>query len=312
MTTHVNNPLYSDFGSLEALKKNVRQDDPTAIRKAAQQFESLFTNMLLKSMREATQNTNSGEESIDGRDSEGTQFYQGMFDQQLAVNLSQGKGLGLADMLVKQLTKTGLAHGAATSSPSAATTAPAAATAPATATTAATSNSNSPLIGPALTPEADFVRRIAPAAQVVAARLGVAPEAVIAHAALETGWGSHQPTDARGSPSNNLFGIKAGSSWNGAAVQAGTTEFAAGVAARKTQSFRAYGSTAEGLDDYASVLQGSPRYAAALGTGSDVAAFARGLQRGGYATDPAYAQKLTAVAENVRLLMNPHPLKTET
>jgi flagellar protein FlgJ len=85
-----------------------------------------------------------------------------------------------------------------------------------------------------------------------------------------------------------------------------------GVAARKTESFRAYSSEAAGLDDYANLLQGSPRYAAALGTGSDVAAFARGLQRGGYATDPNYAQKLTAVAENVRLIMSPLPLKTET
>jgi flagellar protein FlgJ len=326
MATPVNNTLYSDFGSLEALKKNVRQDDSSAVRKAAQQFESLFTNMLLKSMREATQNTNPGEQSIDGSDSEGTQFYQGMFDQQLAVNLSQGKGLGLADMLVKQLTKTGLAHGAAKgaaispaamsappSSPTSTLTPPTSLATPATATpVAATANTNSPLIEPSLTPEADFVRRIQPAAQVVAARLGVAPEAVIAHAALETGWGQHQPTDARGSQSNNLFGIKAGSSWNGAAVQAGTTEFAAGVAARKTGSFRAYGTEADGLNDYASMLQGSPRYAAALGTGSDVAAFARGLQRGGYATDPNYARKLTAVAENVRSLMNSPSLKTET
>ncbi|HTP39377.1 MAG TPA: flagellar assembly peptidoglycan hydrolase FlgJ [Steroidobacteraceae bacterium] len=302
MTTSVNNTLYSDFGSLEALKKNVRQDDATAIRKAAQQFESLFTNMLLKSMREATRNQDGNDDDPMGGDSQSTQFYQSMFDQQLSVQLSQGKGLGLADMLVKQLAKTGLLPGG-TKAATPALTIGAPTGTPLTGATGSASTTAQ---------AADFVKSIAPAAQAVADRLGVAPETVIAHAALETGWGQHQPTGADGTQSNNLFGIKASGNWNGPAVHADTTEFSAGVAARKTQAFRAYGSTAEGFNDYANMLQSSPRYAAALGTGSNVAAFARGLQRGGYATDPDYAHKLESVAVSVRSLMNSSSLKTET
>jgi flagellar protein FlgJ len=301
MSTPVNNTYYADFGALEALKKNVRQDDSTAIRKAAQQFESLFTNMLLKSMREATQSQNEGGgDGMGMGDSDTTQFYQGMFDQQLAVQLSQGKGLGLADMLVKQLTRAGLVHGAGA----------------APATPATGSNGLTPgapaAAATGAAQAADFVARIGPAAQVVADRLGVAPEAVIAHAALETGWGQHLPTSAGGAQSFNLFGIKAGGSWSGPALQAATTEFSAGVAERKSQAFRAYDSTDASMNDYADMLQGSPRYAAALGTGSDVGAFARGLQRGGYATDPNYALKLETVAGNVRSLMKAAALKTAT
>jgi flagellar protein FlgJ len=142
----------------------------------------------------------------------------------------------------------------------------------------------------------DFIASIKPAAERVAQQLGVGADTIIAHAALETGWGQHLPAIA----GNNLFGIKAGGSWQGASSQASTTEVLAGRPQPVQASFRSYESVSAGLDDYARVIGGSPRYASALNQGGDVAAYARGLQRGGYATDPAYADKLVATAAAVR------------
>jgi flagellar protein FlgJ len=150
--------------------------------------------------------------------------------------------------------------------------------------------------------QAAFVREIAPYAEQAAARLGVAPEALIAHAALETGWGRHVPGAAAGGSSFNFFGIKAGGSWTGTSIAARTLEYEAGVPSTVEQPFRAYASLEQGLNDYVNVLQGSPRFRSALGTGRDTGAFANGLARGGYATDPAYGSKLAAVADRVRVL----------
>jgi flagellar protein FlgJ len=150
--------------------------------------------------------------------------------------------------------------------------------------------------------QAAFIRQIAPYAERAAERLGVAPEALIAHAALETGWGRHVPAGAAGASSFNLFGIKASGSWNGTAVSARTLEYDAGIPSAVEQPFRAYASLEQGLNDYVNVLQGSARFRSALGTGRDTSAFANGLARGGYATDPAYGSKLAAVADRVRVL----------
>jgi flagellar protein FlgJ len=126
----------------------------------------------------------------------------------------------------------------------------------------------------------------------------VDPRGIVAQAALETGWGTHLPADGQGG-SHNYFGIKAGSGWKGASVAADTTEYSAGVAGNERARFRAYGSVAENVADYVHVLRDNPRYAAALGTGADVGAFANALQRGGYATDPDYASKLLSVVSRV-------------
>ena len=147
-----------------------------------------------------------------------------------------------------------------------------------------------------------FIRQIAPYAEHAAERLGVAPEALIAHAALETGWGRHVPAGAAGGSSFNLFGIKASATWTGSSVSARTLEYDAGVPATVEQPFRAYGSLEQGLNDYVNVLRGSARFRSALGTGRDTSAFANGLAHGGYATDPAYGSKLAAVADRVRAL----------
>lgn len=146
----------------------------------------------------------------------------------------------------------------------------------------------------------DFVREMWPHAQRAAAELGVSPKAILAQAALETGWGRHLPRRADGSPGNNVFGIKASRGWEGESLSRSTREFVGGQEVREQASFRAYGSTEQGFADYVSLLKHSPRYAQALGQ-SDTQGFAQALQRAGYATDPHYAAKLTAIAEGPTL-----------
>jgi flagellar protein FlgJ len=284
----VNASYYADFGHMEALKKSARQDQPAAIREAARQFESLFTNMLLKSMREASLGEGMG-------DSEQTQFYQDMFDQQLAVQMSQGKGLGLAEKLVQQLQRTGLAPAP-----------PPAASSPAAPASAAGGVVAEPPVANAA--RAQFIENIRPYAEQAARRIGVATETVIAHAALESGWGRHLPAAGSG-VSNNLFGIKAGNGWRGATAEAATVEYSGADAASVRAPFRAYASVAAGMSDYADLLTGNPRFAAALNRGNDASAFALGLQRGGYATDPAYVHKLVSTVSAVRELAAQPALK---
>lgn len=275
---------YADFSGLEGLKRNVKADDPKAIRAVAQQFESLFTSMMLKSMRAAKLGEGLG-------DSQQSDLYQDMYDQQVALKISQGKGIGLADMLVQQLTRAGAAKAAAgaISGPSAtggAATAPAAAAAPAV--------TDAQKIG--------FVQQLTPLATQAGAQLGVSADTLIAQAALETGWGRHVPAASSGGSSQNLFGVKAGASWSGAATTALTSEYGPAGATTVSQSFRAYSSVQQGVNDYVTLLQRNSRYQGALGTGSDVNAFASALSSGGYATDPDYAQKLQATAANVKAL----------
>jgi flagellar protein FlgJ len=145
-----------------------------------------------------------------------------------------------------------------------------------------------------------FIAAIAPYAEEAGARLGVAPELVAAHAALESGWGRKPLRAADGTDTHNLFGIKAGGAWHGEAVTAATTEVEEGVATRTSAAFRRYPDTASAFRDYAQLLAQDPRYRGALGAGSDAHAFAAGLARGGYASDPAYADKLARVAAQVQ------------
>lgn len=147
-----------------------------------------------------------------------------------------------------------------------------------------------------------FVASVAPLARQVAARLGVDPELVTAHAALESGWGQRALQGVNGGASHNLFGIKAGANWSGEVAQALTTEFVDGVAEKRTESFRSYGDAASAFGDYARLLASNPRFQNALNVGDDATAFARALVQGSYATDPAYAQKIESVVRQVREL----------
>ena len=297
---------YNDFQSLTALKRDARAQDPDALRETARQFESVFTRMLLQSMRQA-----SGGDSL--FDSQQSGFYRDMFDDQLAVEMSRGKGLGLADMMVQQLMRAGagLPDAGATSltrptdvaAPTGISDLSAARTGASYVDATAPVASAAPVASEALARREAFVREMLPHAQAAGRALGVAPENLIAHAALETGWGRSMPRGADGQASFNLFGVKAGSSWQGPAVASSTIEFEGGVAGNRVESFRSYDSAASSFGDYVALLRGSSRYAAALGTGGDAAAFAGALQKGGYATDPDYARKLTSVVAGVRGIM---------
>jgi len=266
--------FFADPKALGALKSDAKAQDPAALKEVARQFESLFTQMLLKSMRETNKTFG---DSLFGSDQ--TDFYQDMFDSQLAVHLSQGKGLGLADMLVQQLAGVGQSTGAN------------AASAPPSA---------SAKHEPVAASKTDFIRTMWPHAQKAAQELGVDPHALLAQAALETGWGKAVPCNAAGECSFNLFGIKAGGQWSGATVNVPTLEFEQGIPVRKVERFRSYDSPADSFSDYARLIRNNPRYENALGAGTNIASFASALQQGGYATDPEYARKLVAVANELR------------
>lgn len=148
----------------------------------------------------------------------------------------------------------------------------------------------------------EFLAMVAPWASEAGQRLGVAPGIVAAHAALESGWGQRPLRDAAGQDTHNLFGIKAQRGFTGASADSLTTEYEDGLALKKTESFRSYPDHASAFRDYARLLQDNPRYRDALSTGNDAGAFAQGLARGGYATDPDYAAKLTRLAGKIQSL----------
>ena len=268
-------PDANDFRQFAALRRGAEANDPKTLREVARQFESIFTKMMLTSMRQA-----SFGDPLLGSDQ--ADMYQGMMDDQMSVQLSAGRGLGLADMLVRQL------QAGSGSEPASGSASPAG------------TNNVSP------DQQQKFIEKMLPHATAAAHELGVDPRSIIAQAALETGWGTHQPADPTGA-SQNLFGIKAGGDWRGSSVQSNTSEFVDGSATPQSAQFRAYGSVAENVDDYVRLVRDNPRYAAALGTGSDVRAFANALQAGGYATDPQYANKLVAIFEK----MNPAGARQE-
>ena len=310
-------------GNLASLKQAAANNSPQALREAARQFESLFTSMMLKSMQEAN-----FKDPLFGSDQ--GDLYQDMYDDQLAAVMSRGKGLGLADMLVQQLRREGAGAadspggsdpaggtapgpaaksaarpGAASgrtggaivrSSPAASTISPAASATGTTGIAQTTATAGTPTACPSSAQQAAFAHALWPDAQQAARQLGVNPVTLLAQAALETNWGRDVPQGGSGGTSNNLFGIKAGSSWSGPAVANSTREYSDGAATTVKAQFRAYGSTSQCFQDYVDLLKGNPRYAAALGTGNDVQAFGSALAQGGYATDPSYAGKLTAVA----------------
>jgi len=275
MTAPGNINFFADFQGLASLKNDAKEKAPAALKEAARQFESLFTQMLLKSMREA--NKSFGEDSLFGSDQ--ADMYQDMFDNQIAMQMSKGKGLGLADMLVRQL-QGGVGATSQSQEPP------------------ATSRTQGPT--PVAPSKDDFLRTMRPHAEQAAREIGVDPDALLAQAALETGWGRSVPCNAQGGCSFNLFGIKAGSQWSGATVNVPTLEFESGIPVRKVERFRAYDSPADSFRDYAALIRDSARYANVRGAGDNVEAFASALQQGGYATDPQYAQKIAAVADEVR------------
>ena len=278
-----------DVQSVNQLKLDAKQSSPEALKQAAQQFEAVFMNMLMKSMREATPQ--------DGVfDSEQTRLYTSMLDQQLAQRMAS-RGIGLAEVMVRQLS------GAMNAIPPDEDAPP----------LAGLNSRGLPLDAPAvplaapLAPPApvrtgktpvhveDFVQRLRPHAEAASAATGIPARFMLGQAALETGWGKSEIRGADGQNSHNLFGIKAGASWNGRTVDIVTTEYVNGKPQKQVDTFRAYDSYADAFRDYGNLLRNNARYRNVVAQSQDAAGFAHGLQQAGYATDPKYAQKLMSV-----------------
>ena len=292
-----------DVSGVEALKREARTDPDKALRSAAQQFEALLMQMMLKSMREAA-DVGASTDSQDGK------LYKSMLDQQLSIALAK-RGLGLADTMVQQLSRGGPMQAPEPSATDPAETpvpaeqpfAPRARATPA-AVPGAVPGVSLPSVAapPAGAASADlphtardFIGRLWPHALEASRATGIAPLFILGQAALESGWGRGEIRMADGSSSHNLFAIKAGRGWQGAVADVLTTEYVNGAPIKSMERFRAYASYAEAFKDYASLLASNPRYAHVLNERVDAAAFARGLQQAGYATDPNYAEKLTRV-----------------
>lgn len=289
-----NATVYTDFQGLSKLRHEAQQNGEQALEKTAKQFEALFVQMMLKSMREAGQ----GEGLFD---SDQSNLYRDMYDKQLSLNLTeQGEGMGLARMMVQQLRSTlppearsgselpaaGMAHTLPPRRPDTF------ALQGSPAKSAATpDNAVSPTFE---TPE-QFVTTLAPYAERAAERLGVDARALLAQAALETGWGKAVIRHPDGTSSHNLFNIKADERWQGERVAKQTLEYRQGIAAKELAQFRSYDSLDASFNDYADFLTSSPRYAEVLKQGRDAEQYVEALQEAGYATDPAYAEKIKRI-----------------
>lgn len=328
-STDLSGKLALDARDLTSLKSAASQNSPEALKTVAKQFEALFVNMVMKSMRNATPQ--------DGMfNSEQTKLYTSMLDQQLSQTMAN-RGIGLADVLVRQLSnqRTVLPPEEGKEAP------------------ISLEGDDSPAIGvPIPSRQAQiaafqeqlrlqnedmssmtglpdngmfgkaaidainavgngkvekvvrgarpayiqaFEERLGKAAEEASRTTGIPAKFMLGQAALETGWGKHEIRTADGNSSFNLFGIKAGAAWKGKTVTATTTEYINGVPQKRLEKFRAYDSYADSFRDYAKLLTNNPRYENVIANARDASSFARGLQRAGYATDPQYAAKLTKI-----------------
>jgi flagellar protein FlgJ len=242
--------------------------------------------------------------AADGEESNETGMYQDMFDKQVALTLSKRQDLGIARLFERQLggkdASTAPAAGPAalpgrTAAPGPLPTAPG--------THPDGRSGAHPETSDATTAQhaAQFVSAVLPTIRRVATSLGVNPLGLLAQAALETGWGKRMARTADGSPSLNMFGIKAGESWTGARAVADTVEFNGGVATQRRTAFRAYGSIEESVSDFANLLSNSPRYRDAIAAGGNAQAYIHSIARSGYASDPEYGNKLNQILNSTTL-----------
>jgi len=300
--------VYTDFQGLASLRHQAQQNSPDAVREAAKQFEAVFVQMMLKSMRAASP----GDGGI--MDNDQSRLYRDMYDQQIALTIAKQGKLGLADQIAKQLGGAGSDQASRPVSPEIvgdplaalrqverirSSVAMPVATASVKSGLVENDRNPYPASDAPFEPSSPtaFVRRMWPHAQEAARQLGVAPEVLIAQAAHETGWGKSVPRFADGRTSHNLFGIKANRGWEGERVVNSTLEFVNGVPVKQRDGFRAYRSYAESFSDYARFLQVNPRYGEALSLVRDGSAYLRALQRAGYATDPNYAKKIQGLMD---------------
>ncbi|MDN7656435.1 flagellar assembly peptidoglycan hydrolase FlgJ [Burkholderia multivorans] len=304
-----------DVQGFDALRAQAKQSPQGGVKAVAGQFDAMFTQMMLKSMRDATPEGGLF-------DSHTSKMYTSMLDQQLAQQMSS-RGIGVADALMKQLMRNagqgagagaaadlGAGFGAAGNEGSlAAMSAMANAYANAAANNGGLSRARGYSAGSALTPpvkgatgapDADaFVDRLAGPAQAASAATGIPARFIVGQAALESGWGKREIRAADGSTSYNVFGIKATRGWTGRTVSALTTEYVNGTPRRVVAKFRAYDSYEHAMTDYANLLKNNPRYAGVLSASRSVEGFAHGMQKAGYATDPNYAKKLISIMQQI-------------
>ena len=285
---------YTDLNSLQTIKQ---QDREGAIKEVASQFESIYMQMMLKSMRDA----NSAFSEGNFLNTSEMKFHQDMLDKQLSLTLSEGKGIGLAEVIIKQLSRQqGLGNTVGTEGQNPnqlqsyrerpVALSPLAASYGAKVSTAADKPVNK---DPDISNPQQFVEAVWPLAQRVGEMLGVNPKVILAQSALETGWGQSINSDG----DKNFFGIKATAQWQGGSVNRQTLEHRDGVLKPERAQFRNYDSYAESFNDYADFLKSNPRYQGALQAGEDSRQFAQELQAAGYATDPHYAKKIAGIVE---------------
>ena len=274
--------LVTDARSLDGLRRSAGQDPKTAAREAAKQFESLFMNELMKTMRASTQASGM-------LDNAATKLGTEMLDAQLVSKMAGQPG-SLSDVIAKQLERQ-------------------MALVPGPIPSVGSANKSLPIVSsPDAVPKlpeksaAGFVQQHSAAAEAASAETGIPAQFMLAQAALETGWGKREIVGQDGTASHNLFGIKAGAKWTGPTVDVTTTEYLGGAPRKMVQKFRAYASEAESFADYARLMKDSPRYAGVVAAGADAKGFAQGLQMAGYATDPAYADKLAKVINTTQRL----------
>lgn len=349
---------YLDFSGFQKLKKDSRAGDQAALQATAKQLESVFLNMMLKSMRSANSAFAEGN-YLNSRDGE---MYQDMYDHQLSLNMANGNGIGLATMIVNQMSrlqqgKTGT--GAAENATDNADAEVAVAAAPradgfelaryqqqavpaqqprtlresdllreieqakfgagipapelALFSPQLQQDDIIPVTEPVAEPELyleaparpetwntpeEFVAAILPHAQRAGRELNVDPQAIVAQAVLETGWGQRQIKDGQGNNSFNLFGIKAGSAWEGDVARKRTLEYRNGIAAPEYASFRSYSSLQHAFDDYVKFLKDRSRYDGVYEQAKDAKQWGFALQKAGYATDPKYGNKIASILES--------------
>jgi flagellar protein FlgJ len=296
LTTDLSSKFALDTKGLGELKKSAKAGAPEALKTAATQFEAMFINMMMKSMRDATP-----QEGM--LDNQQTKMFTSMLDQQMSQNLAK-RGVGLADVLIRQLSAQAVnAHALAIGGDQNVGTSPAM---PSPLSADALLKTPGALLAPSATPvtasgkpQAPHIRsfqdKLGADAEAASKATGIPAKFMLGQAALESGWGKRELKNADGSASHNLFGIKAGPGWKGKVATAVTTEYVNGVPQTRVEKFRAYDSYADGFKDYAKLLTNNPRYEKVLASGGDASSFAHGLQRAGYATDPNYGAKLARI-----------------
>lgn len=319
--TDMSSQFAFDMSGFQRMQHNARVDPEGGAREAAQQFEALFVQMMMKSMREAIPSSNL-------MNSSAGDTYQQMLDQQWSQVIA-GKGIGLADVLVEQLQRQGAIKGATQGDDELQALIagiprgtprvlddplhPPGAAEPqggrflreleaireSRAATGVEQESAATMAAPVINPNApDHVKRfmatLAQPAQAASQASGVPAELILAQAALETGWGRHEIATQTGHNSHNLFGIKAGSHWKGETTDIVTHEYVNGRRTQMVDTFRVYDSFEHAFTDYANLIGNNPRYQGVVEAPNAIQA-AHALQRGGYATDPRYAEKLVAV-----------------